>query len=148
MVGFTARSMPGTGEVNQSYQHPHLIKRWGLFYAYLSTHLIDEVSNLLEHIFVMADGELILDQDAENLRGMAFTLTGRAPEVEAFISGKEVIHREPFGGLLSVTIIRDHHGHELKQAETIGLEITPVSLQQLSIYLTTKSREQKGAMTK
>ncbi|MFE4525830.1 hypothetical protein ACFRCQ_27715, partial [Cytobacillus firmus] len=31
---FTARSMPGTGEVNQSYQHPHLIKRWGLFYAY------------------------------------------------------------------------------------------------------------------
>ncbi|WP_197199634.1 hypothetical protein [Cytobacillus firmus] len=34
MVGFTARSMPGTGEVNQSYQHPHLIKRWGLFYAY------------------------------------------------------------------------------------------------------------------
>lgn len=114
----------------------------------LSTHLIDEVSNLLEHIFVMADGELILDQDAENLRGMAFTLTGRAPEVEAFISGKEVIHREPFGGLLSVTIIRDHQGHDLKQAETIGLEITPVSLQQLSIYLTTKSREQKGAMNK
>ncbi|MFY2155719.1 hypothetical protein ACOSZF_08525, partial [Cytobacillus firmus] len=42
MVGFTARSMPGTGEVNQSYQHPHLIKRWGLFYAYFSRRIAED----------------------------------------------------------------------------------------------------------
>ena len=35
----------------------------------LSTHLIDEVSNLLEHVLVIDNGKLIIDEDAEDLRG-------------------------------------------------------------------------------
>ena len=46
----------------------------------LSTHLIDEVSNLLEHVLVIDNGKLIIDQDAEELRGRAFTVTGQALE--------------------------------------------------------------------
>jgi ABC-2 type transport system ATP-binding protein len=114
----------------------------------LSTHLIDEVSNLLEHILVISDGQLIIDQNAEELRGMAFTVTGRAPEVEAFLSGKEVVYREPFGGLLSGTVIQSKYGDEQKQAEACGLEVTPVSLQQLIVHLTAGKRDQKGVMAK
>ena len=44
----------------------------------LSTHLIDEVSNLLEHILVIDRGEIIINQEAEDLRGMAYTVTGQA----------------------------------------------------------------------
>ncbi|MFS0645672.1 ABC transporter ATP-binding protein [Siminovitchia sp. 179-K 8D1 HS] len=114
----------------------------------LSTHLIDEVSNLLEHILVISDGQLIIDQNAEELRGMAFTVTGRAPEAEAFLSGKEVVYREPFGGLLSATVIQSKYGDEQKQAEACGLEVTPVSLQQLIVHLTTGKSDQKGVMAK
>ena len=35
----------------------------------LSTHLIDEVSNLLEHVVVIDEGRIIIDADAEDLRG-------------------------------------------------------------------------------
>ncbi len=114
----------------------------------LSSHLIDEVSNLLEHVLVIGDGKLIIDQDAEELRGMAYTVTGKAAQVEAFLAEKEVVHQEPFGGLLSATVIRAEHDSGQKQAETYGLEVTPVSLQQLIVHLTTGKRNQKGVMVK
>jgi len=114
----------------------------------ISTHLIDEVSHLLEHVFVIANGELLIDQDAEELRGMAYTVTGQASKVEAFLVGKEVIHREPFGGLLSATVIQSQNISERKQAEAAGLEMTVVSLQQLIVYLTTGKQDQKGVIAK
>ena len=42
----------------------------------LSTHLIDEVSNLLEHVLVIDNGTIIIDEDAEDLRGSATTVVG------------------------------------------------------------------------
>ncbi|WP_203248318.1 ABC transporter ATP-binding protein [Sporosarcina beigongshangi] len=102
----------------------------------LSTHLIDEVSNLLEHVLVIDNGKLIIDKDAEELRGRAFTVTGQALKVEAFLQGKETVHREPFGGLLSATVIHSGDSSDRQQAEASGLEISPVSLQQLVVHLT------------
>lgn len=112
----------------------------------LSTHLIDEVSNLLEHILVIDNGELIINEDAESLRGTAYTVTGTAAKVEAFISGKETVHREPFGGLLSVTVIGKQNQLDRKQAIENGLEITPVSLQQLVVHLTKGNSDKRGAI--
>ena len=109
----------------------------------LSTHLIDEVSNLLEHVLVIDNGKLIIDKDAEELRGRAFTVTGQASKVETFLLGKETVHREPFGGLLSATVTHSGDGSDRQQAEASGLEVSPVSLQQLIIHLT---NDKKGAL--
>ncbi|CAM4095064.1 ABC transporter ATP-binding protein [Lederbergia lenta] len=114
----------------------------------LSTHLIDEVSNLLEHILVIDNGKLIINQEAEDLRGMAFTVTGQVAKVEAFLAGKETVLREPFGGLLSATVIHANDSLDHKQAAANGLEISPVSLQQLIVHLTNGKSEQKGAIAK
>ena len=46
----------------------------------LSTHLIDEVSRMLEHILVIDQGKLIIDEEAETLRGRAFTVVGATAE--------------------------------------------------------------------
>ena len=40
----------------------------------LYTHLIDEVSNLLEHVLIIDEGRILMDQDAEQLRGTASTV--------------------------------------------------------------------------
>lgn len=37
----------------------------------LSTHLIDEVSNMLEHVIVIDNGKILLDEEADSLRGKA-----------------------------------------------------------------------------
>jgi ABC-2 type transport system ATP-binding protein len=102
----------------------------------LSTHLIDEVSNLLEHVIVIDAGRIILDQDAEELRGTATTVVGPLAKVNAFAAGRDIIHREGLGGLSSVTIAGLGEA-ERRDAVAAGLELAPVSLQQLVVRMTT-----------
>lgn len=108
----------------------------------LSTHLIDEVSQLLEHVIVIDNGKLIINEDAEALRGRAAKVIGATAKVEDLISGKEVISRESFGGLLSATVI-GLHSTDLSRAEMLGLEISPISLQQLIVHLTNRRSQGK-----
>jgi len=101
----------------------------------LSTHLIDEVSDLLEHVFVIDQGRLVVDADTDALRGSAATVVGPRAAVEAFVAGREVLHRDGLGGLASVTVGRLTEA-ERSEAAAAGLELAPVSLQQLVIRLT------------
>ncbi len=102
----------------------------------LSTHLIDEISRLLEHILVIDQGRLVLDEDAEALRGRAFTVVGPAARVDTFTAGKEVLAREPLGGQVAATVMGNGNLEDRKQALALGLELAPVSLQQLLVHLT------------
>jgi ABC-2 type transport system ATP-binding protein len=102
----------------------------------LSTHLIDEVANLLEHVLVIDDGRILIDSDADTLRGSATTVSGTASAIDAFSTGRTVLHREGIGGLATVTITGlDKTGR--RDAEAAGLETAPVSLQQLIVRSTT-----------
>ncbi|THG32319.1 ABC transporter ATP-binding protein [Naasia lichenicola] len=101
----------------------------------LSTHLIDEVSSLLEHVIVIDDGRIIIDQDSDSLRGSATTVVGTGTAVESFIAGHEVLHLDRIGGLASATIGQLTPA-ERAAATTAGLELTPVSLQQLIVRRT------------
>ncbi len=102
----------------------------------LSTHLIDEVSQLLEHVLVVDAGKLLLNEEAETLRGNASNIVGSAAKVEPFLGGKKIIHRAQFGGLLSATVLGRLSEQDRKRAEEQGLEIGPVSLQQMIVHMT------------
>ncbi|NYE94768.1 ABC-2 type transport system ATP-binding protein [Psychromicrobium silvestre] len=102
----------------------------------LSSHLIDEVSNLLEHVIVIDKGRIIIDDDAENIRGSAVTVVGAAARIEHFVAGKEILHRENFASLASVTINGQLSTAERTEANELGLELAPVSLQQLVVRKT------------
>lgn len=54
----------------------------------LSTHLIDEVSRILEHVIVINDGRVLIDEETDSLRNRAFTVSGATADVEAFAKGK------------------------------------------------------------
>ena len=105
----------------------------------LSTHLIDEVSNLLEHVLVIDEGRILIDQDAESLRGTATTIVGAASKIDGFATGRDILHREGIGGLASVTISGLGEA-ERRAATAAGLELAPVSLQQLIVRLTSGER--------
>ncbi|MFD5226037.1 ABC transporter ATP-binding protein [Microbacterium sp. NPDC058342] len=102
----------------------------------LSSHLIDEVSNLIEKVIVIDAGRILLDEDTDDVRGRASTVVGDAGRVEAWAQGREVIHRESLGRVASVTVL----GH-LDEADRAGiaaadLDLATVSLQQLIVRLT------------
>lgn len=136
----------GLDAVARSLFYDRLIEDYALHprTVILSTHLIDEVSRLLEHVIVIDNGTLIINEDAEDLRGRAFSLAGPKAAVDSFTAGKEVIHREPFGNLVSATVMGHWNSGERKQAEALGLELAPVSLQQLIIYLTNGNTQRKA----
>jgi ABC-type multidrug transport system, ATPase component len=102
----------------------------------LSTHLIDEVSDLLEHVLLIDDGRLIVDSPADELRGSATTLVGGRESVERFVGAREVLHRDALGGLASITVA-GLSPEEKAAAKAAGLELGPVSLQQLVVRMTT-----------
>ncbi|EFU39726.1 ABC transporter related protein [Paenibacillus vortex V453] len=102
----------------------------------LSTHLIDEVSRLLEHIIVIDNGKILLDTDTDELRGRTHNVIGHQSAVESFIKGRDVIHLESLGSTLSATVMGRTETEVKQAAEQAGLETAPVSLQQLIVHLT------------
>ncbi|HQE45555.1 MAG TPA: ABC transporter ATP-binding protein [Rhodoglobus sp.] len=107
----------------------------------LSTHLIDEVANLLEHVLVIDQGRIIIDEDADSLRGSATTVVGTRAAVDAFVEGREILHRDGLGGLATVTVAGLDE-RERAEASAAGLELGAVSLQQLIIRLTNVSEKE------
>ncbi|MBC3189912.1 ABC transporter ATP-binding protein [Pseudonocardia sp. C8] len=97
----------------------------------LSTHLIDEVSDLIEHVVLIDQGRILIDAGADELRGRAVTVTGPVAEVERFARGHVELHREQLGGYLRVTL--SGAGPEAREP---GLQFEPVSLQQLVVRTT------------
>jgi ABC-2 type transport system ATP-binding protein len=106
----------------------------------LSTHLIDEVSNLLEHVLVIDEGRILIDSDADTLRGSATTVSGTAKAVDAFTKNRTVLHRENLGGLATATV-GALDGGDRRAATEAGLELSPVSLQQLVVRTTTSGED-------
>lgn len=101
----------------------------------LSTHHIDEVANLLEHVVILDEGRVLLDADTDELQGSAITVTGRADAVDAFLAGRTAYEHQQLGGLATATVPAGA-GDE-QAAVDAGLEIAPVSLQALFVQLTT-----------
>lgn len=119
-------------------QHPRTV--------ILSTHLIDEVSSLLEHVLVVDEGRIIIDAAADELRGTASTVVGARAAVDAFVGAREVLGRESIGGIASVTV-SGLTPVDRSAAAAAGLELAPVSLQQLIIQKTSVPASQLRAET-
>jgi ABC-2 type transport system ATP-binding protein len=102
------------------------------FTAIISTHLIEEVANLLEHVMIIKNGQILVNESCETLLSKGYAVTGTITQVDAFIADKEVIGADVLGGLKTATVI----GSINKQLLPAGIEITNLDLQKLFIKLT------------
>ncbi len=103
----------------------------------ISTHLIEEVSALIEEVIIINKGKVIRQESCENLLNSGYTVTGKGKDIEQFIQDKNVLSENSLGGLRSVCILG-----KLNRAEVPDtLEITRLDLQKLFINLT---REMEG----
>ncbi|MGO2521856.1 MAG: ABC transporter ATP-binding protein [Microbacterium sp.] len=105
----------------------------------LSSHLIDEVSNLIEHVIVIDNGEILMNEDTDAVRDRAVTVVGDKAKVDAWVADREVLHREALGRVVSVTVLGALSDDERAEVTASGLDLAPVSLQQLIVRLTQKA---------
>jgi ABC-2 type transport system ATP-binding protein len=100
----------------------------------LSTHLIDEAAALFENVVVIDRGRVVLDAAADGLRGMVITVSGPVLAVDSFTRGRPVWERRGLGSQASVVIVGQLSGEDRERARTLGLDLTPLSLQQLVVH--------------
>ncbi|MGM1018315.1 MAG: ABC transporter ATP-binding protein [Actinomycetota bacterium] len=105
----------------------------------LSSHLIDEVSNLIERVIVIDNGTILLDEETDAVRDRAVTIVGDAAKVDAWAEGREVLHREALGRVASVTVLGTLSPEDRAAVAASELDLAPVSLQQLIVRLTQKA---------
>ncbi|WP_433528909.1 ABC transporter ATP-binding protein [Micromonospora sp. CA-263727] len=105
----------------------------------LSTHLIDEVSDLIEHVLLIDAGRLLLDVEAEALRGQVITVSGPVTAVDEFARTGAELHRVLLGGTARVTVRGDFGPAEHDRARSLGLGLEASSLQDIVVRLTTSA---------
>ena len=91
----------------------------------LSTHLIDEVANLLEHVMVIDRGRIVADASADDLRGRAVTVSGRKSAVDEFVAHREVLSRQGVGSFATATVAGPLDDIARARARDLQLELGP-----------------------
>ena len=109
----------------------------------LSTHLIEEISGLLEHVLLIDRGRVLLDADAESLRDSALTVTGPGDKVQSFARQHELLHTESLGGH-SRAVVRIHGTADRRAAAAQGLAVEPTTLQQLVVAMSLQAPAARG----
>ncbi len=98
----------------------------------ISTHLIEEISGLIEEVIIIKKGKVIRQQPTEELLSMGYTISGPAARVDEFIIGKDVLGEDSLGGLKTAYLLGKPEHHELPEY----LQVSKLDLQKLFIRLT------------
>lgn len=110
----------------------------------LSTHLIDEVADLLSDVLLLDSGRIVLAAEADSLRGRAVTATGPRDAVDRVVAGRPRLACERLGDLTRTTIEGRLEDADRRAAAAAGVSLEPVSLQQLVLLTTEHCRRTGG----
>lgn len=91
----------------------------------VSTHIIDEASNVLEEVIMMKDGNIILQENTDELLGSAVHVSGKIEDVDGAAAGLTCRHTEIVGRSKGVTVF-------LKDGEKVNTSYD-VSVQNVSL---------------
>lgn len=96
----------------------------------ISTHLIEEIADIVDQVVIIKEGRILLDKPAEEVKAMGYAVSGKAGAVDAYCAGREVLDVESLGGLKTACI--------LGKPEDVPeeLELSRLDLQKLFIRLT------------
>lgn len=105
------------------------------FTIVISTHLIEEVSNIIENVIIIKKGQIIENDTCEALLRRGYTLSGTQTRLNDYIQNHnltgQIIGEECLGNLKTVYIM----GTPVSEIPD-GLELSSLDLQKLFIQLT------------
>lgn len=102
------------------------------FTAVISTHLIEEISHLIEDVVILHHGQVLEKGNREGLLSGGYTVSGPKGLVEAYIRGKRLLGTDTLGGLMSAHLQGVPDRASLPQ----GLELSSLDLQKMFVLMT------------
>nr|UWI51540.1 ABC transporter ATP-binding protein [Clostridioides difficile] len=104
----------------------------------ISTHLIDEIDDLLEHVIILNEGKIIIDEDIDTIKQKAHYITGSREEVEKLEAIRNAKPKKSFGN----TVAYFHYGDFSKNDENIlkntNIDVGYIGLQDMFVSMTKK----------
>lgn len=109
----------------------------------VTTHLIDEIAPLLEHVVLLDRGRVLLDADTDELLTAGVAVQGPAATVADAVRGLPTLRDEHLAGIRRVTVVAPEF--DVDDARSVGLTVHPLSLQELVVATSTAARHEDGA---
>lgn len=98
----------------------------------VSTHIIEEASDLFEEVIFLHEGEILVKENTQELLERCKYVSGKTEDVERAVQGKE-IHGKQILGRSQGVMVRLKEGEELEQIEQVTLQ--PMNLQKIFVSL-------------
>lgn len=99
----------------------------------ISTHLIEEVDQLVEHVLILDDGKISVDDSTENLLDQCFLISGPGKAVDEYTAKLNVIHTSQLAGIKSAYVFGQL---DERQAIPDTVKVEHYDLQHLFMYIT------------
>ena len=99
----------------------------------LSTHLIDEIQQLVEHVIILNDHQVVENADVQAMLDKAYTVSGPAKLVDQYVAGLRVLGSDQLGKI-KTSYVYDQLNNQRVIPDQV--KIGHYDLQQLFIHLT------------
>lgn len=110
----------------------------------LSSHLLNEIENILEDVLLIQNGTKRLHLPIDELNDYALGLRGSAAQVGRLLdglSGPDVLHRENFAPDTIFAVVKnDFTDSQLQELRKAGIEIAAVSAEDVCVFLTAAAK--------
>ncbi|GMA09385.1 ABC transporter [Tetragenococcus halophilus subsp. flandriensis] len=106
----------------------------------LSTHLVSEMDYLFDHVLILDQGQLIIDEAFDQITQHGVSITGDAKNIDIIATNLNVLNSQQLGGTKSIMVYGEIDEAKQMEAKELDLEIGPLALQDLFIHLTKKER--------
>lgn len=98
----------------------------------ISTHIIEEATDLMEEVVMIKNGEVLLKENTQELLERSYHVSGLAEVVDQATEGYERHHEEKMGRSKSVTILLEE-GQKLPEGYDVTIQ--PLNLEKLFVSL-------------
>lgn len=105
----------------------------------IATHLIEEITSILEQVIIIDNGKVIENDSVDNLLSRGYTATGSKALMDEFIKNKNLIGVDEVGSVKVAYILGMNGVKEIPD----GIEISGLNLQKLFVKLTGETGEIK-----
>ncbi|MFR2606847.1 MAG: AAA family ATPase [Waltera sp.] len=100
----------------------------------IATHLIEEVSNIIEEVVLIDKGKFFFQETVENCLKKDIAFPGWLQEVDHYCEGKNVIGYDELGSLKIAYVL----GEKTALPQGSNLQVTAMNLQKLFVKMTEK----------
>ncbi len=103
----------------------------------LATHLIEEIANLIEHVVLIDEGEILLDDNIENVLSLGYSVAGKAEEIENYTKNRNVLDIETVAGMKIAYIMGEVDYTSISE----NMTVSQLNLQKLFLKLTERNKK-------